>query len=96
MQSWRNRREVVTIPEAFVLASSMHAQKRYRHALQPGQTGGSTLCGIAEPPGRWQLHGFARTSLTRIDCERCLEVASATTTFPARGRAASAVLPPTQ
>jgi hypothetical protein len=55
----------------YVLASSAETPEGVaRHALCSGATRGPTLCGIDEPAGHWQLHGFARDG-RRIQCERC-------------------------
>jgi hypothetical protein len=70
-------RTVAPARHAYVLASSAETAEGgvVRHALHPGQTRGATLCGIDEPSGRWQLHGFARDGNQRIQCERCRVVA---------------------
>lgn len=73
------RGETVAVARhAYVLASSAETAKGgvVRHALHSGQTRGATLCGIDEPSGRWQLHGFARDGTPRIQCERCRVVAA--------------------
>jgi hypothetical protein len=61
---------------AYVLASSAETPEGVgRHALRSGETRGPTLCGIDEPGGHWQLHGFARDG-RRIQCERCRAAAA--------------------